>query len=325
MKRIRVSGRLVDGVAATINRRVSREAKIWHSLRHVNVQPLLGVVDVPDETYLVPPWMKHGDLHHFVTSRLEFLRLSQEKQDALGTRAILYRSFKEHDVIIGIASGPAYLHANNVIHGYSKAPNILLDDTLHPKICDFGLTNVMHTEYAFTSVALKGAGFCRWMSPELLKEDESVVKTTASDVYAFGMTIAEILSAQFPFPHLRSALSVVLAVTSGKRPPFEPLSREGQQFQDLWSLAASCWTPDPRPRPTADDIVYTLGGEYPKNQEANQAVPSVAARVSYDLGEEQRRGSIADTTMPFMSISRHFGPPRGLTRAVILALTPINP
>lgn len=92
--------------------------------------------------------------------------------------------------ITGIASGLAYLHSRNVIHGDLKAANILLDDALNPKICDFGMAKVLHTEYELTSAALKGGGSWRWMSPELIEEESK--KTTESDIYAFGMTIAEV-------------------------------------------------------------------------------------------------------------------------------------
>ncbi|KAG8990710.1 hypothetical protein FRB94_013165 [Tulasnella sp. JGI-2019a] len=138
--------------------------------------------------------MEQGDLHNFVTSRLEFLQSSPGGRAECVPRATLYRNFKEKHVIIGIASGLAYLHANIVIHGDLKAANILLGDTLQPKICDFGLTKAMRSEYHLTSAALKGAGSWRWMSPELLKESESAVKTTASDVYAFGIMIAEVIT-----------------------------------------------------------------------------------------------------------------------------------
>ncbi|KAG8994294.1 hypothetical protein FRB94_009975 [Tulasnella sp. JGI-2019a] len=190
MKRIRVFGRESEA-AVTMNRRISREAMIWHPLHHINVLEFLGVVNMSDAMYLVSPWMELGDLRSFVTSRLEFLQLGL---GGLGPRASLYKRFKEQAVITGIASGLAYLHTNNVIHGDLKAANILLDNLLQPKICDFGLTKVLHSGYDLTSKALKGVGTYRWMSPELLKGGESGVKTTASDVYAFGIVIAEVLS-----------------------------------------------------------------------------------------------------------------------------------
>ncbi|KAG9003722.1 hypothetical protein FRB93_010943 [Tulasnella sp. JGI-2019a] len=221
--------------------------------------------------------MELGDLYSFVTSRLKFLQWDQGRQNGVDHTVILYRRFKERDVITGIASGLAYLHANNVIHGDLKASNVLLDGELNPKICDFGLTKVMHSEYAITSAGLKGLGTLGWMSPELLTEGKSAVKTTASDIYAFGITISEILSTQPPFSHLRSLLYIALAIAAGERPRPEPMSREGQQFQELWSLAASCWAPDPPSRPTADKIVATITrGDWSERLGTGQATPNVA-------------------------------------------------
>ncbi|KAG9026785.1 hypothetical protein FRB95_008494 [Tulasnella sp. JGI-2019a] len=162
---------LMMGSVTFDGKRISREAAIWPPLRHINVLEFLGVVSMSDATYLVSPWMELGDLRSFATSRLEFLRLGLGEQNELGYRASLYRRFKEQAVITGIASGLAYLHTNHVIHGDLKAANILLDDLLQPKICDFGLTK--DSNYHITSKALKGVGTYRWMSPELLKGDEN--------------------------------------------------------------------------------------------------------------------------------------------------------
>jgi len=43
------------------------------------------------------------------------------------------------NIALGTARGLCHLHANNVIHGDIKGPNILLDKHLEPKIGDFGL------------------------------------------------------------------------------------------------------------------------------------------------------------------------------------------
>ncbi|KAG9027785.1 hypothetical protein FRB95_007392 [Tulasnella sp. JGI-2019a] len=202
--------------------------------------------------------MELGDLSRFVTSRVRFLGLEAGEQ-YLHPKATYFRNFREHSVINAIASGMAYMHENHVIHGDMKAANVLLDNTLQPKICDFGLAKVLHTEYESTSTGLKGGGTCRWMSPELLGfEGGNTKKTTESDVYAFGMTIAEILSAKVPLPHLHHPWTVAVAVHAGKRPVLEPASRAGQSFDGLWKLAASCWVADPSLCPRADMIMKTL-------------------------------------------------------------------
>ncbi|KAG8989817.1 hypothetical protein FRB94_011639 [Tulasnella sp. JGI-2019a] len=196
LKRIKVPGGVMGDseTVETIKRRLRREARIWRALCHVNVLKFLGVAEISNITYLLSPWMELGDLSRFVTSRVRFLGLEAGEQ-YLHPKATYFRNFREHSVITAIASGMAYMHENHVIHGDMKAANVLLDNTLQPKICDFGLAKVLHTEYESTSTGLKGGGTCRWMSPELLGfEGGNTKKTTESDVYAFGMTIAEVQS-----------------------------------------------------------------------------------------------------------------------------------
>jgi hypothetical protein len=50
---------------------LKREGWIWTPLRHPNVLECLGTEKIDDETYLVSPWMKNGDLRTFVARRLQ--------------------------------------------------------------------------------------------------------------------------------------------------------------------------------------------------------------------------------------------------------------
>jgi len=153
-----------------------------------------------------------------------------------------------------VASAVAYLHSLRIIHGDLKAQNILLDtsQSLKPVLCDFGL---MKQETHATLADLKGCGSPRWDSPEKLDGDP---KTTSSDVYAFGMTIVEILTGKPPFPEIKHLGRIVTSVLAGKRPPFNPSGRRGTSFNSLWNLASSCWDPEPDRRPSARDICTTL-------------------------------------------------------------------
>jgi len=133
-----------------------------------------------------------------------------------------------------------------------KCLNVLLDGMIRPLICDFGLTKMLEDE---TTVEFEGAGSTRWMAPELL---DDAPKTTASDMYAFGMTIFEILTGNAPYAGRHKA-ACIAAILLGKPPECQPPSREGQNFEPLWEIASSCWDQNPNARPSAEVVVRDLG------------------------------------------------------------------
>lgn len=85
-----------------------------------------------------------------------------------------------------MAEAIEYLHRESVVHGDIKASNVLISKDVKALICDFGLTRMADSR---TSTAMKGAGSVRWMAPELW---ENASKSPETDIYAFGMTIAEV-------------------------------------------------------------------------------------------------------------------------------------
>lgn len=81
--------------------------------------------------------------------------------------------------------------------------NVLIDDDGHALISDIGIYTVV-SQSDFTTANI--AGSCRWTAPEVLdppEEDEektlSAVLTRKTDVYAFGMTVLEVMHAS---PHI---------------------------------------------------------------------------------------------------------------------------
>lgn len=77
--------------------------------------------------------------------------------------------------------------------------NVLIDDDGHALISDIGIYTVV-SQSDFTTANI--AGPCRWTAPEVLdppEEDEektlSAVLTRKTDVYAFGMTVLEVMHA----------------------------------------------------------------------------------------------------------------------------------
>jgi len=238
-------------------RRFKREARIWHRLSHANILPFYGLVEMADEIYLVSPWIAYGDLAKFVSARLDYLALPPEIR-CRNVNHEVYSRYRESDIILGIASGLTYLHKRNVIHGDIKALNVLLDDKINPLLCDFGMTKDNNNTSASSSL-WAGAGTWRWMSPEMML-DNAARKTAPSDMYAFSMTIVEILTGATPFPHL-NYFNLAQEVINGTRPERRPLERQGQNFDKLWKVAAASWNADPEQRPSAEDIVNRLRPE----------------------------------------------------------------
>lgn len=52
-----------------------------------------------------------------------------------------------HPLLPQISEGMAYIEVKNYIHRDLRAANILVSETLHCKIADFGLARIIESEY----------------------------------------------------------------------------------------------------------------------------------------------------------------------------------
>ncbi|KAG9003497.1 hypothetical protein FRB94_003080 [Tulasnella sp. JGI-2019a] len=238
--------------AEDAKRRFYREGRTWSTMVHINILPFLGMIEIANETYLISPWLDHGDLSKFLSARLRFLEMSEDERSAHVTQNVFER-FNEYNIVFGIASGLAYLHQSNIVHGDMKAANVLLDVDVRPVLCDFGMTKILDSEFNCTSTAMKGAGSLRWMSPELMN---NAPRTPGSDIYSFGMTI--VITGKVPYPDLNNQFALAKALINGQRPPATPSTRNGRSFGNLWELASRCWEDDPAKRPSASDVAAVV-------------------------------------------------------------------
>jgi serine/threonine protein kinase len=146
-------------------------------------------------------------------------------------------------IALGIAHGMRTLHGLHVVHRDLKSPNILLDNRLFPKICDFGLsrfTDPTETRKLMTQCI----GTPQWMAPEQIHGDYG----RPVDVFAFGMLLYELLTEKVPYGERRDpATSLLAAIGDGYRPP---LTGEGE----VEKLIYRCWDQDSNKRPTFEEI-----------------------------------------------------------------------
>ena len=116
------------------------------------------------------------------------------------------------------------------------------------------------------------------MSPERISPQQFGVKnsrpTVASDCYALGMVIYEIISGNLPF-HKDADLEVFMKVVRGERPP------RGVRFtESLWKMLELCWKPQPNDRPSIEDILQCL-----------EVVSTLPEPASPGVGEEMDEDS----------------------------------
>ena len=102
------------------------------------------------------------------------------------------------NIAMGVGRGLAYIHRNKMIHRDFCPKNILLDGECRAKIIDFGLAipEQLKHEWRFDR-----SGTASYMAPEQVRGHKVDVRT---DVYAYGMSIYEVLTGRRPYPEVKS-------------------------------------------------------------------------------------------------------------------------
>jgi len=106
-------------------------------------------------------------------------------------------------LMVRVAEAVHHAHQQDVIHRDLKPANILVDNTGHPKILDFGVARMVGTERFSSAVATHtrtGAvvGTLPYMSPEQTEGDPDHFDQR-SDVYALGVIIYKLLAGRLPY------------------------------------------------------------------------------------------------------------------------------
>ncbi|KIO23561.1 hypothetical protein M407DRAFT_26938 [Tulasnella calospora MUT 4182] len=244
------------------------ELRVLNRLAHPHIVKITGFVEDIENgiAWLVFPWEENGNVREFLRS---------------GEWDIPERVSLINDV----AAGLEYLHSRSfpVCHGDLKSLNILVNNTYHAVITDFGSARMMREvnkvgkdeqvtpmKYADpqgdqscqlglsvsgNQLTLTGPKWSfRWAAPEVLSGHDPKVP---SDIWAFGWICWEIITDNYPFPETDAPRLIALMVVRGQLPPIDahdPLS----QIRSLCSIMLECWKPEPNERPSVQECQRSL-------------------------------------------------------------------
>ena len=104
------------------------------------------------------------------------------------------------ELVAKISEAVHHAHQRGLIHRDLKPSNILVDETGHPRILDFGVARVTDSDAHATRQTDVGqlVGTLAYMSPEQVLADPLELDTR-SDVYALGVILYELLAGRLPY------------------------------------------------------------------------------------------------------------------------------
>jgi serine/threonine protein kinase len=82
-----------------------------------------------------------------------------------------------------------------IIHRDIKSSNILLTNSLHAKVTDFGFSRFGPSENGATHVLTRVKGTVGYLDPEYFK---TAILTDKSDVFSFGVLLVELMTGRRP-------------------------------------------------------------------------------------------------------------------------------
>ncbi|XP_077154340.1 uncharacterized protein LOC143817098 isoform X2 [Ranitomeya variabilis] len=152
-----------------------------------------------------------------------------------------------HEVTLGMN----WLHnlTPPLLHLDLKTKNVLLNEGLHIKISDFGLSKFTSSASTQGTEDCEGVGgTLEYMPPEAFQEGYQ--PSTSTDVYSFAILSAVVLRGESPYPVDKSVLIRQL-VPKGQRPCLKSLENETsvKDLSEAIEFTKCCWNNDKLKRP----------------------------------------------------------------------------
>jgi len=193
-------------------------------------------------------------------------------------------------LMIQVCRALEHAHQRGVLHRDMKPANILLNDDGAPMLTDFGLARAGDADSRLTQTGAV-MGTPSYMSPEQASGARDV--TTATDIYAVGAILYELLAGRPPFTG-KNTVDTLMHVVEGNIPTFSSLQLEADPQLEL--IARKCLSRLPESRysssgSVADDLQAWLDG-----RPISVSPPSVTT-VAFSWLQTNARSAIAAMTV----------------------------
>ena len=199
------------------------EFKMAYKLHHPNLLTINQLDVYENCPYLVMPYCSNGS----VNSRIGKLSESE-----------IWK------FVLDVSCGLSFLHSQqpHIIHQDIKPDNILISDEGRYVISDFGISRSFRSQLSRTRNNMNSSGTIPYMGPERFSEKPLIV--LASDVWALGMTVYELLTGDV----LWEGMGGCAQLNGARIPTISNIAPE------LAQLISACLSLDTWNRPTAAQV-----------------------------------------------------------------------
>jgi eukaryotic-like serine/threonine-protein kinase len=212
--------------------RFRREAQAAAGLSHPNVVSVYDRGSYDDTYYIAMEYLPGRSLKQVI----------RQEAPLDPIRAI--------DITVQILKAARFAHRRGVIHRDLKPHNVILDDSGHAKVTDFGIARAGASDMTETGSIM---GTAQYLSPE---QAQGHPVSAGSDLYSVGVVLYELLTGRVPFD-AESAVTIALKHVSESPPPpstITPTIPPELEQVVMWSL-----NKNPADRPIhADDFIVAL-------------------------------------------------------------------
>jgi beta-lactam-binding protein with PASTA domain/predicted Ser/Thr protein kinase len=212
--------------------RFRREAQAAAGLQHPNVVGIYDRGACEDTYYIAMEYLPGRSLKQLI----------RQEAPLAPIRAI--------DITIQILKAARFAHRRGVIHRDLKPHNVIVDESDHAKVTDFGIARAGASDMTETGSIM---GTAQYLSPE---QAQGHAVSAASDLYAIGVVLYEMLTGRVPFD---AESAVTIALKHVAESPMAPTAVNPRVPPELEQVVLWSMNKNPADRPTdADQFISAL-------------------------------------------------------------------